>query len=91
MKAIIQMNETLNSLYLPEMAERPAESLPTDTGTIRLLTEQQLSEHLMICRRQLYNWRMAGLIPYLKIGKAVRFKPSDVQVALEKFTLNAIR
>ena len=84
-------NETLNCLCLPQTAERPAEPGPTDTGTIRLLTEQKLSEHLMICRRQLYNWRMAGLIPYLKIGKAVRFRPSDVQAALEKFTINPIR
>ena len=91
MKAMIQMNETLSCTYLPERIERPATPRTADTECIRLLTENKLSEHLMICRRQLYNWRMAGLIPYLKIGKAVRFRPSDVEAALEKFTINPIR
>jgi hypothetical protein len=30
---------------------------------IDLMTEQELASHLKICRRQLYNWRVAGLIP----------------------------
>jgi hypothetical protein len=33
---------------------------------------------------QLYNWRMAGLIPYFKMGKAVRFKVADVAAAIER-------
>ena len=36
-----------------------------------------------ICRRQLYTWRMNGLIPYFKLGKAVRFRVGDVLEALE--------
>jgi excisionase family DNA binding protein len=49
-----------------------------------LLTEQELSSHLKICRRQLYNWRIAGLIPYFKMGKAVRFRVTDVAAAIER-------
>jgi excisionase family DNA binding protein len=49
-----------------------------------LLTEQELAAHLKICRRQLYNWRIAGLIPYFKMGKAVRFRVTDVTAAIEK-------
>ena len=49
-----------------------------------LLTEQELAAHLKICRRQLYNWRMAGLIPYFKMGKAVRFRVADVAAAIER-------
>ena len=51
---------------------------------IELITEQELADHLKICRRQLYNWRMAGLIPYFKMGKAVRFRVADVAVAIER-------
>lgn len=91
MKAIIQMNETLSCNCLPVAEAKSVTPLRVDTESIRLLTEQKLAEHLMICRRQLYNWRMAGLIPYLKLGKAVRFRPTDVQAALEKFTINPIR
>ena len=50
---------------------------------IELITEQELANHLKVCRRQLYNWRMAGLIPYFKMGKAVRFRVADVVSALE--------
>jgi excisionase family DNA binding protein len=91
MKAIIHMNETLSCNCLPVVDETSAPPRRADTESIRLLTEQKLAEQLMICRRQLYNWRMAGLIPYLKLGKAVRFRPTDVQAALEKFTINPIR
>ena len=91
MKAIIQMNETLSYHCLPVAEAKSVTPRRADTESIRLLTEQKLAEHLMICRRQLYNWRMAGLIPYLKLGKAVRFRPTDVQAALEKFTINPIR
>ena len=51
---------------------------------IELITEQELADHLKVCRRQLYNWRMAGLIPYFKMGKAVRFKVADVVAAIER-------
>jgi len=52
-----------------------------------LITEQELARHLKICRRQLYNWRVAGLIPYFKLGKAVRFRVTDVNEALEKMRI----
>jgi excisionase family DNA binding protein len=49
-----------------------------------LITEQELARHLKICRRQLYNWRVSGLIPYFKMGKAVRFRVVDVAAAIER-------
>jgi excisionase family DNA binding protein len=49
-----------------------------------LMTEQELARHLKICRRQLYSWRMSGLIPYFKLGKAVRFRVADVAAALDR-------
>jgi len=52
-----------------------------------LMTEQELASHLKICRRQLYNWRVAGLIPYFKMGKAVRFKVVDVAAAIERMRM----
>jgi excisionase family DNA binding protein len=52
-----------------------------------LITEQELARHLKICRRQLYNWRMSGLIPYFKMGKAVRFRVTDVAAAIERMRI----
>ena len=54
---------------------------------LELITEQELASHLKICRRQLYNWRMAGLIPYFKMGKAVRFRVADVAAAIERMRI----
>jgi excisionase family DNA binding protein len=52
-----------------------------------LMTEQELARHLKVCRRQLYNWRVAGLIPYFKLGKAVRFRVADVAEAIERMRI----
>ena len=49
-----------------------------------LITEQELARHLKICRRQLYSWRMSGLVPYFKLGKAVRFRVGDVTAAIDR-------
>jgi excisionase family DNA binding protein len=47
-----------------------------------LMTEQEASTYLRVCRRSLYNWRKAGLIPYIRLGKAVRFRINEVEAAL---------
>ena len=82
MKTLIQINDTRSCNGMPL-------AMPSHEGTerIRLLTEKQVAEHLKICRRQLYNWRKSGLIPYLKLGKAVRFRLADLEAALAKFTI----
>ena len=64
----------------PGMDTHPA----SQRTELDLLTEQELARHLKICRRQLYSWRMSGLIPYFKLGKAVRFRVADVAAALER-------
>ena len=64
--------------------DSPSDSPRTE---IDLMTEQELARHLKICRRQLYNSRVAGLIPYFKMGKAVRFRVADINEALEKMRI----
>jgi excisionase family DNA binding protein len=64
------------------------ETQPSSPRTeLELITEQELARNLKICRRQLYNWRVAGLIPYFKLGKAVRFRVTDVNEALERMRI----
>jgi excisionase family DNA binding protein len=53
-----------------------------------LLTEKEVLEYLRISRRQLYEWRMKGLIPYIKLGKAVRFRRPDVDRVLDARTIH---
>lgn len=55
----------------------------------RLMTEQEAADYLRIKTRQLYNWRMKGLIPYIRIGKALRFRRSAIDLALARLTRTA--
>ncbi len=50
----------------------------------QLLTEKQVAAYLSITPRHLYSWRMAGFIPYYKIGRAIRFRKAEVDAALER-------
>ncbi len=81
------MNDLISCNFLPVVVEPIPKPSPADTERISLLTEQELATHLKICRRQLYNWRVAGLIPYLKLGKAVRFRISDIERVLQTLTI----
>ena len=56
---------------------------PTDEAN-PLLTEKQVAAYLSITPRHLYSWRMAGFIPYYKIGRAIRFRKAEVDQALER-------
>lgn len=53
----------------------------------RLLTEKEAAEYLRIKVRQLYNWRVSGLIPYIRIGKALRYRKFAIDQALARFTM----
>ena len=55
-------------------------------GEDRLLTEGEVCEYLRIKPRQLYAWRMQGFIPYIKIGKALRFRRSEVEAAIDRMS-----
>ncbi len=59
------------------------EPAPSLRSELELVTEEQLSQHLKICKRQLYNMRTRGLIHCFKIGRAVRFRVAEVLRALE--------
>lgn len=59
-------------------------ALPTED---HLLTEAEMCSYLRIRPRQLYTWRKKGLIPYFKIGKALRFRRSDIDAALERMKI----
>ena len=61
-------------------AAKRGRSLRTE---LKLVPEAELANLLKVCSRQLYNWRISGHIPYLKIGRAVRFRAREVLRALE--------
>jgi excisionase family DNA binding protein len=60
----------------------------TQTAAIedRLMTEQEAADYLRIKPRQLYNWRIEGHIPFIRIGRALRFRKSAIDAALARLT-----
>jgi excisionase family DNA binding protein len=66
---------------------KPTDSLRTEQATDPLLTEKDACAYLKVSKRNLYCWRMAGLVPYFKIGRAVRFRRSEVDAALERMRM----
>lgn len=53
----------------------------------RLLTDEEACEYLRIRNRQLYAWRMQGFIPFIRIGRAIRYRKSDLEAALDCLTV----
>ena len=44
----------------------------------RLMTAKQVSELIEVKPSTVYQWVHVGLIPYVKIGKCVRFKEDEL-------------
>ncbi len=59
----------------------PPETLPA------LLNETAVATQLGISLRHLRTLRSRRLIPYLKLGKAVRFDPAAVSAAISRLTV----
>tara|TARA_B000000609_G_C24110384_1_gene313597 strand:+ start:93 stop:296 length:204 start_codon:yes stop_codon:yes gene_type:complete len=57
----------------------------------RLLTKAQLAEKMCVKPRTIDNWMKVGWLPYLKIGKAVRFEFSSVMEKLKSYELGGER
>jgi excisionase family DNA binding protein len=51
-----------------------------------LMTEKEMAAYLRIKPRQLFNWRADRLVPFFRIGRAVRYRRSAVDAALQQTT-----
>jgi excisionase family DNA binding protein len=69
--------------------DTPTDCPRTEQAPCPLLTEKDTCAYLKVSKRNLYCWRMAGLIPYYKIGRAVRFRKSDLDAALERMRISS--
>jgi excisionase family DNA binding protein len=52
-----------------------------------LMTEKQACAYLNVSKRNLYCWRMAGLVPHFKIGRPVRFRKAEIDAAVERMRI----
>ena len=64
------------------------EAAATDRASDGLLRKPELAKKLAISKRTLDVWMRAGRIPFLKVGKSVRFRLADVLEKLNAFRVN---
>ena len=67
--------------------DKPADSPHTEQAPSPLLNKKDTCAYLRVSKRNLYCWRMAGLVPYYKIGRAVRFRKAELDAALERMRM----
>lgn len=60
----------------------------TDRAIQGLLKKRELAERLAISKRTLDVWMSMGRIPFLKVGRSVRFRLADVLEKLQTFRVN---
>lgn len=56
-------------------------------GGSSLLTDQEACQYLRIRPRQLYTWRVAGMIPFIRIGRSIRYRRSDLEALIDAMTV----
>ena len=56
---------------------------PRQISTSNLLSKAQAAERLCISIRNLDSRIKTGSIPYIKLGKLVRFVPSDIERVID--------
>ena len=59
---------------------------PIDSGNL-LLTDQEACERLRCRQRQLYTYRMQGVIPFMRIGRSIRYRLRDLDAAIDAMTV----
>ena len=62
------------------------QSRPIDSGS-PLLTDEEACNYLRIRQRQLYSWRMQGVIPFISIGRSIRYRLRDLDAAIAAMTV----
>lgn len=68
------VNELIKNEQLTVEAEKPEE---------RLLTSAETCKFLRCSKPTLHRWKMAGIIPFVRLGGNVRYRESDLQKLIE--------
>ena len=59
------------------------------SGDDRLMTDKETCDYLRIKARQLYTWRLDGVVPYIRVGRSLRYRKSAIDAALSARTVGA--
>ena len=66
----------------PQVHPLPAESPRLESE--RWANKTELARHFQVSVRTVQNWMEGRRVPYIRIGRSVRFKISDVETALNR-------
>ena len=69
------------------MKKSESNSVSTSSG---LLNRKQIADYIGVSERTISNMMRKRLIPVIKIGKSVRFDPTKVRKALDKYEIEEI-
>jgi len=60
--------------------------------TLKSMTPEELASYLNVSERTLAKWRSVGHpnIPYIKVGRCVRYNIRDLEDYLAKHTVNSV-
>ena len=74
-----------------EMMKKQRSNLKRDIR-LKSMTPEELASHLNVSERTLAKWRSIGHpnIPYMKVGRCVRYNISDLEDYLAKHTINNV-
>lgn len=63
-----------------------------DADTPSLISPEQAAEYLDLTTRTLANWRSRGYpnLPYIKLGRSIKYRQSDLDTYLAKHSHNAV-
>ena len=50
----------------------------------QLLAIDKLSRLLKVKKNTIYHWTCAGFIPYMKVGRSIRFQTAEIERWLQK-------
>ena len=52
-----------------------------------LLTDKEVAEKLHASVRAVIDWRNAGKLPFIRIGRSIRYRPESIAAVLEKLEI----
>jgi excisionase family DNA binding protein len=73
--------ERLGYGFMQGVMQKP--SGPQGIGTRALIDIDELSTQLKVAKGTLYNWVYLRRIPFVKLGRALRFDPVEIARVLE--------
>lgn len=89
---IIQFTELeFKQLIKSCIIEGMSESIPTHQEENKLLSINEAAKHLNLARQTLYGFTSNRAIPFIKKGKKLYFKKSDLNIWLEEGKKSSIQ